>query len=172
MEGMKEDNVICVLTARGIEKILAEGGSQAWVLDAKRAKGCEYVVCVQNCGFTDNWGDVSAPHHTAFIIGRLKDVVRSTEEDSGNRWRLTFSEYAEIDAADAWPGNRNPVFYTNLESFGIDVSALKFQPMPEQEPEKAKPVGKNAPLTIAEAKEGLALTFGIAPSDIEITIRG
>ena len=172
MESIKKDNVVCVLTARGIEKILAEGGSQAWVLDAKRAKGCEYVVCVQNCGFTDNWGDVSAPHHTAFIIGRLKDVVRSSEEDNGNRWKLTFSEYAEIDVADAWPGNRNPVLYTNLESLGIDLSELKFQRMPEQEPEENKLVVKNGPLTIADAKEGLALTFGISPSDIEITIRG
>ncbi len=164
-------SAVCVLTARGIEKILADGGSQAWVLDAKRARGCEYVVCVQNCGFTDDWGHVSAPHHTAFIVGRLKDFVRSKEEDCKNRWILTFSEYAEIDIADAWPGHRNPVLYTDLESFNIDVGALQFQPMPEQEPE-VKSGGKREPLTMTEAKEGLALTFGVAPSNIEITVRG
>lgn len=171
MESIDKENLICVLTARGVERILAEGGSQAWVLDATRAKGCEYVACIQNCGFEDDWGNVSAPHHTAFMIGRLKDAVRSTEEDCGNRWLLVFSEYAEIDVPNAWPGYRNPVFYTTLGKFGIDVSALKFQPMPKQELEKAKSAG-NSSLTIAEAKEGLALTFGVTPADIEIIIRG
>ena len=171
MESIEKHSAICVLTARGIEKILAEGGSQAWVLDAKRARRCEYIVCVQNRGFTDDWGNASAPHHTAFIVGRLKDVVRSKEQDCESRWILTFSEYAEIDVADAWLGHRNPVLYTDLESFGIDVDALQFQPMPEQKP-KVKSGEKHRPLTMAEAKAGLALTFGIDPSGIEITVRG
>jgi hypothetical protein len=40
---------------------------------------------------------------------------------------------------------------------------------------KASAVGKNEPargLTLAEAKEGLARTFGVSPDAIEITIRG
>lgn len=171
MENTKKNNAICVFTARGIETILAEGGSQAWVLDAKRARGCKYVVCVQNRGFTDDWGHVTAPHHTAFLVGRLKDVAHSKEQDSEKRWILTFSEYAEIDVADAWPGYRNPVFYTDLENFDIDIATLQFQPMPEQEIE-VKTSRKHAPLTMAEAKEGLALTFGVLPSDIEIIVRG
>lgn len=171
MKTMDKNSVVCVLTARGVEMILAEGGSQAWVLDAKRARGCQYVVCVQNRGFTDDWGHVSAPHHTAFVVGKLKDVVRSKEEDSENRWRLVFSEYAEIDVPNAWPGNRNPVLYTDLEQFGIKLDELEFHPMPEQEPvpEAKRLVG---PLTMAEAKAGLAQTFGVQPSDIEITVRG
>lgn len=169
MESIDRNKAVCVLTARGVEKILAEGGSQAWVLDAKRARGCEYVVCVQNRGFTDDWGHVSAPHHTAFLVGRLKDVVRSKEEDCENRWILQFSEYAEIDVADAWPGYRNPVLYTDLEQFGIKADELNFQPMPEQEPVSEKRV---KPLTMTEAKAGLAMTFGVEPSDIEITVRG
>lgn len=171
METIGKTKAICVLTARGIEKILAEGGSQAWVLDAKRARKHEYVVCVQNRGFTDDWGHVSAPHHTAFLVGRLKDVVRPQQKKDEDRWILTFSEYAEVDVPDAWPGFRNPVFYTDLESFGIDVNTLQFQPMPEQEPETV-PETNNRPLTMIEAKEGLALTFGVASSDIEITVRG
>jgi hypothetical protein len=169
MKTIDNTDAVCVLTARGIEMILAEGGSQAWVLDAKRARACGYVICVQNRGFSDDWGKVSAPHHTAFLVGRLKDVVRSQEVDCENRWLLTFSEYAEIDVADAWPGNRNPVLYTSLEQFGIKVSELQFHPMPEQE---TPAPAKAAPLTIAEAKAGLAITFGVAPTDIEITVRG
>lgn len=43
MESIKPENTVCVLTARGFETILSEGGSQAWVLDANRARKCEYV---------------------------------------------------------------------------------------------------------------------------------
>lgn len=161
-------NAICVLTARGKERILAEGGSQAWVLDARRARGFEYVVCVQNCGFTDDWGQTSAPHHTAFLVGRLRDVVHS--EERPERWILRFSEYAEVSVADAWPHLRNPIRYIDLQELGIDVAALEFHPMPEPEQEP-QPAPRPAGLTIAEAKEGLALTFGVSPSDIEITVR-
>ena len=171
---MKNDNehsAVCVLTARGIDRILAEGGSQAWVLDAKRARACQYVICVQNRGFTDDWGLASALHHNAFLVGRLKDVARSQEADCEKRWMLHFSEYAEVEVPDAWPGNRNPVLYTDLERFHIDVSRLHFQPMPEQKP-VAQPVATGRALTLAEAKEGLALTFGVQPAQIEITVRG
>lgn len=171
MNTITNEDAIVVLTARGLETILEEGGSQAWVLDAKRAAKSEYVVCVQNRGFKDDWGHVSAPHHTAFMVGRLKDVVHSKQEGSEHRWLLTFSEYAEIDISDAWPGHRNPVLYTSLKSLNIDLATLKFQPMPVQEP-KAEPVGRSSgALTLSEAKKGLALTFGVEPSDIEITVR-
>jgi hypothetical protein len=169
MQTNGKQEAICVLTARGIERILTEGGSQAWALDARRARNCEYVVCVQNRGFADDWGRVSAPHHTAFLVGRLKDVAPSQEEDSEGRWILRFSEYAEVDIPNAWPGFRNPVNYTNLEHFGIDVTTLLFHPMPEPPPASDKVL---RPLTMLEAKEGLALTFGVAPDKIEIIIRG
>ena len=42
---------------------------------------------------------------------------------------------------------------------------------PEQEPEEETEM-ENHPLTLAEAKAGLALAFGVTPSDIEITVRG
>ena len=173
METIKKTNAICVLTAQGIEKILAVGGSQAWVIDPKRARKREYVVCVQN-RVSNDWGDASAIHHRAFLVGRLKDLVPSKAKGCETRWVLAFSEYAEIDVPDAWPGFRNPVLYTDLESLGIDVNTLKFQPMPEQleqQPEEETEM-ESHPLTLAEAKAGLALTFGVTPSDIEITVRG
>jgi hypothetical protein len=171
METIDKFNAVCVLTARGIESILEDGGSQAWVLDAKRARKCEYVICVQNRGFVDDWGHASADHHVAFLIGRLKDVVRSKEENCEKRWVLTFSEYAEINIPNAWPGFRNPVFYTNLKHFGIDPQSLKFEPMPSVEPLK-EAIKTTKPMTMAEAKQGLAITFSVAPSDIEIIVRG
>jgi len=143
------------------------------VLNAKRARKCEYVICVQNRGIVDDWGrQASAGHHVAFLIARLKDVVHSKEKDFEKRWILTFSEYAEIDIPNAWPGFRNPVFYTNVKKhFGIDVASLQFEQMPSVESFE-KPVIPTKPMTLAEAKQGLAMTFGVTPSDIEIIVRG
>lgn len=167
-----DTSAVCVLSARGLEKIIEEGGSQAWVLDAHRARNCKYVVVVQNRDFErkgDDWGNVSAEHHNAFIVGKLKDVVPSSEQGNGNRWMLLFSEYAELDIPDAWPGNRNPVFYTSLQAMNINPSSLHFVAMPE-----ANSLSTGQPafasLTIAQAKEGLSRTFGVDPSAIQITI--
>ncbi len=78
-----------------------------------------------------------------------------------------FSECAEIDMPDKWPGNRNPVFYGDFEEMGIDITALNFQTMPVQEP-AAVTEDKPQALTIAQAKAGLALSFGVLPADIEL----
>jgi hypothetical protein len=172
METIDKNKAIFVLTGRNIEMILTEGGSQAWTIDANRAKDCEYVVCIQNHK-QDYWdSEHSAPHHTAFLVGKLSGIAAPDpgNDDKGTRKKLVFSEYAEIDLADKWPHYRNPVFYGNLEEFGIDVTALHFQPMPVPQP--APDVDKPQPLTITQAKAGLALSFGIMPSDIEIVIRG
>ena len=71
--------------------------------------------------------------------------------------------------------SRNPVrFYTTDQYEGdIDFDTLKWTPMPERSanPAKVTPKSKSA-LTIAEAKAGLAETFGVDPSAIEIMIRG
>lgn len=164
---------VCVLTGRGVETMLDEGGSQAWVIDANRVRECEYVVCVQN-HHQDYFpkAQISAPHHTAFLVGKLVGTASpdSGNDEKGNRKKLVFSEYAEIDLPNKWPGYRNPVFYGTLEEMGIDVATLKFQPMPVQE--RTQSADWTQPLTIAQAKAGLALSFGVATSDIEIVVRG
>jgi len=172
METIDKHMAVFVLTGRNIEIILAEGGSQAWVLDANRAKDCEYVVCIQNHK-QDYWDSAhSAPHHTAFLVGKLSGIAVADpdNDEKGTRKKLIFSEYAEIDLADKWPHYRNPVFYGNLEDHGIDVSTLNFQPMPTQQPAVLH-LETPQPLTITQAKEGLALSFGVTPADIEIVIR-
>jgi hypothetical protein len=62
---------------------------------------------------------------------------------------------------------------------GIKFSTLNFNPMPmavtatTQMPETQPAIpGSMKPLTIAEAREGLAATFGVKPESVEITIRG
>jgi hypothetical protein len=114
------------------------------------------------------------PHHTAFMIGKIKDVVPAARD---GRFLILFSEYALIDIPDAWDGGRNPVSYRSLDHLGIDPSTLGWKPMPEYE-RGAVAVPSPAPrpdvsgLTMAEAKRGLAVTFGVPPEAIEITIRG
>jgi hypothetical protein len=93
-------------------------------------------------------------------------VVPSTE--NLERYLVRFSEYAQVNIPNVWKNDRKP---------GIDPSKLKWQPMPEPSRHLMLPVATApqvvvASLTMAEAKRGLVLTFGVAPEAIEITIRG
>jgi hypothetical protein len=177
------DQAIAVFTAKSKRRIFEAGGSQSWVLNRVNARTLPYVVCIRNAKHVDTDGD--EPHGTAFLVGRIKDIIPSSEADkgdgeSGDRWNITISEYAEIDIPDAWKGWRNPVRYTTLQEMGIDPTKLDFKPMPSMPttsgplmvdpPDDEKP--RTRALTIQEAKEGLAETFGVSPDAIEIIIRG
>ncbi|PIF89413.1 hypothetical protein CLU86_0282 [Acidovorax sp. 62] len=176
---MAQDNsAVSVFTARGIDRILSEGGSQAWVLDAQRAASCGYLVCVQNRGFADDWGQASAPHKEAFLVGRVSKVVPSTEDQAeSDRSIIMISHYAEISVPEAWPGNRNPVRYTTLDEIGINVDTLDFKLMPMLEAplkKEASSMARNSRtgLSLEEAKTGIALRFGVKPEQVLITING
>ncbi len=115
------------------------------------------------------------------MIGKIRDVVPCTptpenNESPKNRYLIQFSEFARVTIADVWKGDRNPVKYSSLAELGIDPSKLKWEPMPKvDESSFAPPVAARygaTPLTMTEAKKGLALTFGVTPEAIEITIRG
>lgn len=168
-------SAVLVFTERSHKQILEEGGSQAWVLNQERARRCEYLVCTQN---THKWGDEAKRHGEAFLVGRISDLVPAPDDQ--DRWLIRISEYARIKISNAWQGLRNPVRYTTLEDLGIDLAKLTFEPAPKV-PEKiveqpahlpARPVGAVRPLTISEAKQGLAAQFGCSIDDIEIIIRG
>ena len=66
----------------------------------------------------------------------------------------------------------------DLEAKGIHFDELHFQPMPQpQVPSAPSPTltgtrSPTQPLTLAEARIGLAATFGVKPEAVEITIRG
>ncbi len=158
------ENVLQVLTYKSIDTILAVGGTQSWVLDRNRARGCKYVVCCRNAHAREVEG--KEPHGSAFLVGKVSDVVPSTDGD--DRWLVLFSEYAAVNVAAQWEG-RNPVrFYTSDQYDNIDFEALDWKPMPEER-ERPSPVKG---MTIAQAKDALAVTFGVDPSAVEITIRG
>lgn len=172
---------LVVLTARGIDRIKSDGGSQAWRLNRDNAKRTRFCVCVQN-RHNGSWGGADQEHHHAFMVGRIKDVTSSPERPE--RFIVEFSEYALVDSPNAWPsGNRNPVSYRTLEDFGITTpEALEWSPMPTEDPPRGgRSVAPEAmpdeeqdsvgPLTIPEARAGLALGLGVPEGAIEITVR-
>jgi hypothetical protein len=161
-----------VFTAKSIERILKEGGTSSWRLDRNHARQCEFAVCTRNAHA--DWVEGPEAHHAAFLVGKVSDVVPASE---AGRYLIQFSEYALVTVPDAWKGDRNPIKYADIKDLGIDPAKLKWRPMPEPSeiPEltpHAKPSATGSPLTMAEAKKGLALTFGVKPEAIEITIRG
>lgn len=168
---MADNNVVIVFTAKSVERILAEGGTSSWRLDRNNARQCEYAVCTRNANA--DWVEGSEEHHAAFLVGKVKDVI--TSPDNADRYLILFSEYAVVNVPEVWTGDRNPVRYAEtLEGLGIKLQSLQWEKMPEKATKK-KAVPQPAAggsLTIAEAKKGLALTFGVAPESIEITIRG
>jgi hypothetical protein len=178
MNVMDMDSVIAVFTAKSVESILEEGGTSSWALDRNHARQCEFAVCTRNAHA--DWVEGNEPHGSAFLVGRIKDVVPRPN----GRWLVQFSEFARVDVPNVWQGWRNPVRYTSLSELGIEPNALQFQPMPNVPSQlvASEPLQGTGgvmqrddgapPLTISAAKEGLAKTFSVSPDQIEITIRG
>ena len=182
---MIEEEAIVVFTARSPQRVIREGGSQAWVLNAARAKQSAWLVCTQNRHNRNHeFSDATEAHGSAFLIGKVSGVKETDEEsaDGKKRYLIAISEYALIDVANFWEHDRNPVRYlsrSELEKKGIKFTALDFRPTPQRTAAAAtepaiqpKVPDVVVPLTIAEARKGLATTFGVNPEAVEITIRG
>lgn len=167
------DKTAVVFTAKSIDRLIEEGGTSSWKVDRNNARSCAYAVCTRNAHAS--WVEGTEPHRSAFLIGKVNDVVPAPDHDK--RYLFSLSEFARLDMPDVWKGDRNPVKYSSLKALGIDPSKLKWEPMPTK---KNKPASKDEgnadnlhkPLTISEAKKALAQTFGVSPEAIEITIRG
>jgi hypothetical protein len=175
---IQNEDTIVVFTARSPERLVGEGGSQGWVLNPARAKQCKWLVCTQNRHNPNHeFFDATEPHGSAFLLGKIGAVVPSEEDDeSEHRWKIAISEFARIDRPGVWTGDRNPVRYTSLAELGISLEGLEFQPVPaptEARTPSGSPSHPGQPgLTIVQAKNGLAATFGVKPEAVEITIRG
>jgi hypothetical protein len=192
-------DALLLFTGRSLDHLLRDGGSQSWRLSPASVRSVKYAVCFQNQypPTNDGFYEGQVEHGTAFVVAKIAGLAEPTPDNveherrfevvSGPRYLVRFSEYAEIDKPNAWQHWRNPVIYGSLGSFGIDPAGLAFQPMPARgsssdvaNPSKTSPVNvvwtaaDQLPvrMTIAEAKRGLAATFGVSPDAIEITIRG
>jgi hypothetical protein len=169
-------SAIVTFTGKSKEHILRLGGSASWKLSRARALKCEYVVC---CRSAIEWVEGPEPHGSAFLVGRISDVVRSPENPK--RWLIKISQYASVDVPEVWKGWRNPVRYTDLDALGIDPATLKFTPvsaaMRTEHSANMPPLSAPAEqdewqLNIPAARAGLARTFGVPESAVEIIIRG
>jgi hypothetical protein len=167
-------SAIAVFTADSRDEILAVGGSVSWVVAEKQARRREFLVCIRNARGVDFHDH--EPHGTAFLVGRISGLKPYGHDKKGMpRFIIEISDHALIDHPEAWGEWRNPVKYTTLEELGIDPKKLKFKPTTatkEPPPPPAPDRSKTGALTIAEAKAGLALQFGVPPEGIEILIKG
>jgi hypothetical protein len=171
---------VVVFTNRGLDRLLKEGGSQAWKLNPDRVRKLTYVVCVQNRNDGD-WGRPTHDQGEGFLIGKISDVETNSEDRENNRYIIKFDEYAEISIPKLWEklgGLRNPVHYFNdLETY-VDVDGLEWKRRLDGEPPRAaSPVVPNAlgegrGLDIAQAKKALATFYRVPVTAIEIVIRG
>lgn len=165
-------SAVAVFSGKSKEHILRDGGTQSWRLVPANAAKNEFVVC---CRSGVDWVEGAEERGTAFIVGRLDRILKSTEDP--DRYLIKFSEYADANVAHAWQGWRNPVRYTTLDELRINLSTLSFKPMPAPEAAGTRTNGPSvvAPvkgLTIAQAKVALSNHYGVAPEAVEITIRG
>jgi hypothetical protein len=123
-------SAIAVFTANSRDQILEWGGSASWVVAEKQARRREFLVCIRNARDADLRNQ--EPHGTAFLVGRISELKpHGHDKKDMPRFLIEISEYAEVDHPEAWAEWRNPVKYTTLEEFGIDLKKLKFKPMPE-----------------------------------------
>jgi hypothetical protein len=167
--------IVTVLTFKSLETIFNDdGGSGHWVANAARIDQCTHLVVTRHARSPHGPEDDQPPGQ-AFLIGRGLKAVYDPES---KRQVITFKEFCEVEIPDFWPGGRNPVSYLSLEEFNertrnaIDLDALEYKAFTGQPFEQTEEAPRGKALTIAEAKKGLARTFGIAESQIDIVIRG
>ncbi len=170
---------VAVFTNRGLGRLLAEGGTQAWSLQPERVKKLKYVVCTQNREDGD-WGAPTHAQGQGFLIGRISGVEPTPELREG-RYIVLFDEYAEIDVPNMAYQWRNPVRYIELNDFGIDPDKLTWKrvsPGTDGEPPRAASPAQLATtaekrgLDITEAKKALSVFYRVPVTNIEIVIRG
>ncbi|MGY3492325.1 hypothetical protein [Bradyrhizobium sp. USDA 4502] len=164
----KDDDTIVVFTSESRQEILGKAGTGDWVLSPTRGNSCRYVVCCRNSGWKNRADGIA--HRAAFLVCRIAGLTRfdaSSNARGQGRFLIGISDYAEVDCPEVWRRDvTNPVGYSALKTIGIDPRRLQFKPV--QPPSTA---GERR-LTIAEAKQALAVTFGVTPEDVEIIIRG
>ena len=162
--------IVAVLTTESVRSVLASGMTQAWPLDHRRAADCEFVVLCHNARKSRH---IAGPHGSAFLVGRIKDVVPSTLLHG--RWSIVLAEYAEV----VWAQQsfaRKPIRYGSAEDYRsadgrCAFDALDLKPVPIAESMVAQPPGAEFQLTIAGAKAWLAASLFLPESAIEITIK-
>lgn len=153
-----------VLTSERLDDIIARGGSGDWKANSGEVSKRLYWVGAFNARRSSH-REGDPEHGHAFLIGKVSHVSRV----GNGRVLIHLSEYSKLEAqSPSWPrGAMNPVRYMSvheLRTLGIDLNKIPGWTAMKAEPEVR-------PLSIEDAKKGLALTFGVTTDSIEIIIR-
>ncbi|WP_066771176.1 hypothetical protein [Sphingobium sp. CCH11-B1] len=179
------NNALIVFTAKTVEMIHEQGGTRSWVLSATSMRDVRYVVCTRNSdrAYDEECGPRTEAHGSAFLVGKVSGLKQVDERNGRKRYLVQMSEYARVSVDDFWTHDRNPTRYTDTDTLrerGIDVDKLDWLPMPDSDgvigvmpstPEADAPAASEG-LTIAEAKRGLSVRFGVPEEAIQIVING
>lgn len=181
---MSPQSVVVLFTAKTSAQMIKDGGSWSWVLNAQSMKDVKYAVCVRNSDqrFDDECGHRPEPHNSAFFVGEVKGIRKVGRENDRDRYIIDFVRYAILDkpVIDYRHGStRNPVTYSDVDqafSKGLDITTLDWKLMPPPLPNSRFSNAHEATgtsvegLSIAQAKAGLARTFGVSVEAISISI--
>lgn len=180
-----------VFTYKSIARIAQDGGTQSWRMDAKHIGTFNWVICAR-CR-TEFDAEDDRLHKTAFLLGKVLDVVPSTEPHNdptrgGNRrWLFRLSEVAVLDIPEFWKFGRWPVSIDTLDAFGINPADYTFRPLSEflddaaeaaitqenarRHDELAIRARRTVSEIIAEHKASISEEIGVPEDRIEISVR-
>jgi hypothetical protein len=153
-------DTVMVFTSKSLETMRLEGGTGNWAAKEERLKHSKWVIATRNQ--KSDWAQGEEPHGSAFLIGRVSGVQPAPAPEEG-RFVIGFDRYAELNIANAWTNNRNPVAYTSLDALGIDPEKLDWDVLPGETSSKPRIVIDQARLMIAQA-------LSIAPEAVKITV--
>jgi hypothetical protein len=176
------NGALVVFTRKSKGALLNAGGTSAWALTPAVVRHFEYVVCARNSRVNskDSENPGPEPHGSAFLVGKIASIDWLYYENERNRYRVNFSEVAEVNVENFWDGSRNPVRYYSLEEVrkrGLDFDKLDFVAIAGAGADRAPVLvpddtDDRRSITFAEARCRFAEALGIAVDDLEITIRG
>jgi len=156
-----------IFTKETKNKIISQGGVIVNTLDRKRMRNVRYVICVQNdlsCS-----GEIPERNGAIFFIGIVSHVSEYEKDESHNLYFIHIESYALLENRMSDLNWKNPVRYAADTETGINISKIVFFDMPKSEEQKT-PERIIKPLTIREAKEGIAKKLGISIDSIKIII--
>jgi len=167
-----DTSCIAVFTSKIEETLVADGGSQSWRLNLRKAHNRRFLVCCWNAGGDFPLAIPGYSNGEAYLVAPIKSIAPSLE--ATGRHIIKFDRFARVRIPKAWPRQRYPISYSTLTDMGINLNALKFEEITESVSAQRSPTDEtvHSPLTIEAAKIGIAQYFGVPVTAIEIVIRG
>jgi len=160
-------DAVMVFTSKSLETMRLEGGTGNWAAKEERLKHSKWVIATRNQ--KSNWAQGEEPHGSAFLIGRVNGVKPAPAPEEG-RFVIGFDRYAELNIANAWTNNRNPVAYTSLDALGIDPEKLEWKPFEIQNEAFPSETSNKPRIVIDQARSMIARALSIDPEAVKITV--